>query len=134
MKFVADRCGGPERSSVENTMVRPSVIKSTGGKPFTLSTSRFESEPETKDCNLAEGDHFDLDVEIADKEFASIHSLCVSVLMEEAPYMEEKKVLFFNTWGKVNLGEQLMESYIMFAKNRRNLPKTWLGMTGRQFR
>ena len=115
-------------------MVRPSVIKSTGGKSFTLSTSRFESEPETKDCDLAEGDHFDLDVEIADKEFASIHSLCVSVLMEEAPYMEEKKVLFFNTWGKVNLGEHLMESYIMFAKNRRNLPKTWLGMTGRQFR
>ena len=73
-------------------------------------------------------------MEIADKEFASIHSLCVSVLMEEAPYMEEKKVLFFNTWGKVNLGERLMESYIMFAKNRRNLPKTWLGMTGRQFR
>ena len=99
-----------------------------------MSTTRFESEPETKDRDLAEGDHFDLDVETADKEFASIHSLCVSVLMEEAPYMEEKKVLFFNTWGKVNLGEQVMESYIMFAKNRRNLPKTWLGMTGRQSR
>merc|ERR1719445_3053580 len=96
-------------------MVRPSVIKSTGGKSFTLSTSRFESEPETKDCDNAEGDHFDLDVEIADKEFASIHSLCVSVLMEEAPFMEEKKVLFFNTWGKVNLGEQLRERYMSAA-------------------
>ena len=84
MKFVTDRCGGPERPCVQNTMVRPSVIKSTGGKSFTLSTSRFESEPEMKECDLAEGDHFDLDVEIADKEFPSIHSLCVTVLMEEA--------------------------------------------------
>ena len=118
-------------------MARPTVIRSTTGKAFNLSASCFESNPTTKDCTLDTSDDCSLsslDLELNDEDFDSIQSLCMSFLVEEAPYMEEKKVLFFNAWGKVNLGEEVMQSYISFAKNRTILPKTWLGMSGRQFR
>ena len=119
-------------------MARPSVIQSTGGKAFNLSALCCDScKTKTKECGLESNDDCslsDFDVELKDEDFDSIQSLCINFLVEEAPYMEEKKVLFFNTWGKVNLGEEVMKSYINFAKNRTNLPKTWLGMSGRQFR
>ena len=118
-------------------MARPTVIRSTTGKAINLSASCLESKPKKKDYDLDTSDDCSLsglDLELNDEDFDSIKSLCMSFLVEEAPYMEEKKVLFFNAWGKVNLGEQVMQSYISFAKNRTNLPKTWLGMSGRQFR
>ena len=103
-----------------------------------MSDSSFESgKPKTTECDLDTSDDCslsDLDLELKEEDFEDIQSLCMSFLAEEAPYMEEKKVLFFNTWGKVNLGEDIMQSYISFAKNRTNLPKAWLGMSGRQFR
>ena len=103
-----------------------------------MSAASLESsKPKTTECDLDTSDDCslsDLDLELNDEDFEDIQSLCMSFLAEEAPYMEEKKVLFFNTWGKVNLGEDIMQSYISFAKNRTNLPKTWLGMSGRQFR
>ena len=113
------------------------MIRSTTGKPFNLSASSSESKLKTKECDLDTSDDFslaELDLDLNEEEFDSIKSLCMSFLVEEAPYMEEMKVLFFNTWGKVNLGEEVMLSYISFAKNRTNIPKTWLGMSGRQFR
>ena len=118
-------------------MARPTVIRSTTGKAINLSASCFESNTKTKDYDLDTSDDCSLsglDLELNDEDFDSIKSLCMSFLVEEAPYMEEKKVLFFNAWGKVNLGQDIMQSYINFAKNRTNLPKTWLGMSGRQFR
>jgi len=131
-----NRSDGSDRSPNKG-MARPTVIRSTTGKAFNLSASCFESNPTTKDCTLDTSDDCSLsslDLELNDEDFDSIQSLCMSFLVEEAPYMEEKKVLFFNAWGKVNLGEEVMQSYISFAKNRTNLPKTWLGMSGRQFR
>ena len=113
------------------------MIRSTTGKPFNLSASCSETKLKTKECDLGTSDDFslaELDLDLNEEEFDSIKSLCMSFLVEEAPYMEEMKVLFFNTWGKVNLGEEVMLSYISFAKNRTNIPKTWLGMSGRQFR
>jgi len=105
-----------------------------------LSDSSFESgKPKTTECDLDTSDDCslsDLDLELNEEDFEDIQSLCMSFLAEEdtSCHVMEKKVLFFNTWGKVNLGEDIMQSYISFAKNRTNLPKTWLGMSGRQFR
>ena len=105
-----------------------------------MSDSSFESgKPKTTECDLDTSDDCslsDLDLELNEEDFEDIQSLCMSFLAEEdtSCHVMEKKVLFFNTWGKVNLGEDIMQSYISFAKNRTNLPKTWLGMSGRQFR
>jgi len=132
-----NRCDGLDRSPPNKGLARASVIRSTTGKPFNLSASSSESKLKTKECDLGTSDDFslaELDLDLNEEEFDSIKSLCMSFLVEEAPYMEEMKVLFFNTWGKVNLGEEVMLSYISFAKNRTNIPKTWLGMSGRQFR
>ena len=125
--MYSDRCDGSDRSPPSKAMARPSVIRSTPGKTLNLSA---ECGLDTSDdCSLS-----DFDLELNEEDFDRIQSLCMSFVVEEAPYMEEKKVLFFNTWGKVNLGEEIMQSYISFAENRRNLPKAWLGMSGRQFR
>ena len=137
MTSLLDRSDGSDRSPPHKAMARPSVIRSTTGKPFNLSASCSESKLKTKECDLDTSDDCslaELDIDLNEEDLDSIQSLCISFLVEEAPYMEEKKVLFFNTWGKVNLGEEVMLSYISFAENRTNIPKTWLGMSGRQFR
>ena len=134
---LSDRCDGSDRSPPSKAMARPSVIKSTTGKTLNLSASSFESSKPKSACDLYTSDDCslsDFDLELNDDDFDSIQSLCMNFLVEEAPYMEEKVVLFFNTWGKVNLGEDIMRSYISFSKNRTAIPKAFLGMTGRQFR
>ena len=65
---------------------------------------------------------------------AEIQSICITFWSEQAHFVKEMKVQFFKSWSEVNIGEQMMRSYITFATERRQPPMEWLQRTVLQSR
>jgi len=57
---------------------------------------------------------------------AEIQPICITFWSEQAHFVKEMKVQFFKSWSEVNIGEQMMRSYITFATERRQPPMEWL--------
>lgn len=137
----------PDRShTVQPVTQRNSVIISSHDQltplPFlpygssTSSSSDEELKPEDEAVDIADIcdiPQFEFD-NISTKDFSDIQSICVTYLIEEAPYMEDKRKKFFQAWGNTNLGEDIMNNYIDFAKNRKVLPFKYLPAAAKQIK
>ena len=77
--------------------------------------------PLDQDQNIDSSDVLD----ISDCEFEEIimlgleeiNTICMTYLIEEAPFMNHMKDVFFNSWREINFGESIMPHYIAFAKD-----------------
>ena len=58
--------------------------------------------------------------------FEEINTICMTYLIEEAPFMSDIRDLFFNSWREINFGESIMSHYLAFAKGNGVLsPHYW---------
>lgn len=72
--------------------------------------------------------------EINVKEYPDLKALCMTYLMEDAPNMKETQRTFYDAWYKINIGEQVLGSFINFLKTQGPLPTTFMLMSGLQYR
>jgi hypothetical protein len=92
-------------------------------------------EEEKQDSSVETADNLsDISDSINIQDLPDIQELCINYLIEDVPYMEQKRKMFYKTWRESNIGENLMQSYIDFSKNRVSLPRRWLEMAGKQLR
>ena len=121
------------------TTVRKGVIRETSKwSPNTLSAGQDFGE----NGGVDHSDSMDLEdisllIELEDIDrsvIQNIQALCISYLMEEAPYMEIGRTAFFNAWRGINMGDSVMHAYIEFAKTRINVPMCWMRLVGKQMR
>ena len=68
------------------------------------------------------------------KEYPDLKALCLTYLMEDAPNMKETQRTFYDAWYKINIGEQVLGSFINFLKTQGPLPTTFMLMSGLQYR
>ena len=63
---------------------------------------------------------------------SDIQSICLTYLIEEAPYMDDIRNSFYHAWHEINLGETVMQSYISWSKYKNTLPLGYLQMCSKQ--
>ena len=63
---------------------------------------------------------------------SDIQSICLTYLIEEAPYMDDIRNSFYQAWHNINLGQTVMQSYIDFSKYKNGLPLGYLQMCSKQ--
>jgi hypothetical protein len=95
-------------------------------------------EQEKQDCSIETADINDNLSDISDSiripDLPDFKELCIIYLIEDVPYMEVKRKVFYKAWRERSLGETLMQSFIDFSKDRVNVPLKFLDMWGKQFR
>jgi len=73
--------------------------------------------------------------EINVREYPDLKALCMTYLTEDtAPSMKQIQEAFYKAWYKINIGEQVLGSFINFLKTQGPLPTTFMMMSGLQYR
>ena len=57
---------------------------------------------------------------------SDIQSICLTYLIEEAPYMDDIRNSFYQAWQQINLGQTVMQSYIAFSKYKNSFSLGYL--------
>ena len=132
MRFIQERFDSKENQILEDReSQRSSVIVNSTNPNQTTALLDFEGIGcEERDTELPE---VNLD-EINVKEYPDLKALCMTYLMEDAPNMKETEKTFYNAWYKINIGEQVLGSFIQFLKSQGPLPTTFMVMSGLQYR
>ena len=120
------------KMSPETTVRKSTIVEASKLSPYKLSAAQGFDTSDSLDI-----EDISLLIELEDIDrsvIQDIQALCVSYLMEEAPYMKLGTTAFFNAWRGINMGDSLMQAYIEFAKTRRNVPMCWMKLIGKQMR
>ena len=111
----------PHRSSV--------IVTSPDPQPAFLD---FEDIPSEERDDELPGVNVD---EINVREYPDLKELCMTYLTEDtAPSMKQIQETFYKAWYKINIGEQVLGSFINFLKTQGPLPTTFMMMSGLQYR
>ena len=126
------------KTIASNEPVRESVIMK-GSLPIQFDCENIlvdesDDSDETKDMDIEEISKIIEFEDLNMTEIQDIRALCFTYLMEEAPYMETQRTSFFNAWHTINLGDNVMKTYIEFSKTRLGVPASWMQFTGKLFR
>ena len=127
MRFIQEKYNSKKSRVLEQEAERSSVIVSSP-KPALLDFEGIrceEIDTELPEVNLDE---------INAKEYPDLRALCMTYLMEDAPNMKETEKSFYQAWYKINIGEQVLGSFIQFLKTQGPLPTTFMLMSGLQYR
>ena len=131
MRFIQERFDSKENQILEDRESQRSSVIVNSTNPTTTALLDFEGIGcEERDTELPE---VNLD-EINVKEYPDLKALCMTYLMEDNPNMKENEKTFYNAWYKINIGEQVLGSFIQFLKSQGPLPTTFMVMSGLQYR
>ena len=111
----------PHRSSV--------IVTSPDPQPAFLDFEDIPSEERDDELPVVNVD------EINVREYPDLKALCMTYLTEDtAPSMKQIQETFYKAWYKINIGEQVLGSFINFLKTQGPLPTTFMMMSGLQYR
>ena len=113
-----------DESTLSNNLPSPSVTRPS----VIVNLTEESSEPGKEDLSAQ-----DIDIDMCDFEEINtfgaqdIQSIKVYSLTTQSQYMEDMMNCFYHAWGKVNLGEEVMQGYIDFAKYQDYVPVEFTG-------
>jgi len=114
-----------QQSSVISQPFRKSVIvKRTEVEPQIQIELQLKKEPQTEGQNRCQANEFVVSLNIGDIE--NIFT------MEEGIYFENVRGIFEQKWNAIPFGEEMMNHYIGFCKQRHNLPPRFFQLINNQ--
>ena len=132
LKYIRERFDSTK--NINQKPHRSSVIV-TSSEPQNSAQAAFldfEGIPsEERDDELPEVNVDEINV----REYPDLKALCMTYLTEDtAPSMKQIQETFYKAWYKINIGEQVLGSFINFLKTPGPLPTTFMMMSGLQYR
>ena len=132
MRFIQEKLNSKKSRIPDPEAQRSSVIVSSP-KPLHSMSALLNFEEigcEERDTELPEVDFEEINV----KEYPDLKALCMTYLVEESPNTKEMEKTFYEAWYNINLGEQVLGSFIQFLKTQGPLPTSFMVMSGLQYR
>ena len=132
LKFIQERFDSTENVNQEphrSSVIVTSPDPQNSAQPAFLD---FEDIPSEERDDELPGVNVD---EINVREYPDLKALCMTYLTEDtAPSMKQIQETFYKAWYKINIGEQVLGSFINFLKTPGPLPTTFMMMSGLQYR
>ena len=132
LKFIQERFDSTENVNQEphrSSVIVTSPDPQNSAQPALLD---FEDIPSEERDDELHGVNVD---EINVREYPDLKALCMTYLIEDtAPSMKQIQETFYKAWYKINIGEQVLGSFINFLKTQGPLPTTFMVMSGLQYR